>query len=93
MEQMTSSRKGHRWKYSQYRDRPNIYIGRFLGTFAIIASAVEELFANKFNLDAFSALLLQQNMDLCKKLSLLRFAFDRQGISFGKTLSQVHNCS
>jgi hypothetical protein len=91
---MMSSRKTNRKRPAHERNKAYEYVGRFLWSFANVAAAIEELFSNKFNLDAFSSLLMQQNIDIRKKLALLEFAFERQETedikAIKRILDQVH---
>jgi hypothetical protein len=55
-----------------------MYVGRFLWAFAGIDSAVDNIFEIMFNLNAISYLLLQPNIDLRKKITLIKAGFNDQ---------------
>jgi hypothetical protein len=91
---MTSARKADRRRPRHKRNRAYEYVGRFLWSFANVVGGVEELFSCKYNLDSFSSLLMQHNLDIRKKIELLKFAFERQQVknikTIQRTLDQVH---
>jgi hypothetical protein len=71
------------------RDRACQYVGRFLWSFANVAAGIDEVFTCKFNLDAFSSLLMQHHLEIRKKIELIRFAFERQGVENVKTVRRI----
>jgi hypothetical protein len=66
------------------------HVGNFLLHFAWVSSVTEELFYCKFNLDSFTSMILTHHIPLRKKLELLQYAFERQGISCDKSLDRVN---
>jgi hypothetical protein len=64
------------------------YVGRFLWSFSGVADGIEQAFANKFNLDTFSSVIMQHHVDIRKKIELLKYAFKRQEISDLKTVTE-----
>jgi hypothetical protein len=77
------------WARDRNREKACKYVGRFLWSFANVSAGIEEAFTNKFNLDAFSSLLMQRHLDIRKKILLLNFAFERQGSDDQKVAKRI----
>jgi hypothetical protein len=72
------------------REKAWRYVGRFMWTFACVEAAIDNIFEIMFNLNSVSFLLLQGNIDLRKKASLLNLGFKHHGIDHVNTLKRVH---
>lgn len=67
------------------------YIGRFMWGFAILESAVNEIFVQLFNLSAGASLIFIGNLDFRKKLQLVDVGLKDQGIDkHREALKRLH---
>jgi hypothetical protein len=69
------------------------YVGRFMWTFAIVESYVDEIFVQLFNLNASATLMILNKLIISKKLELIELALKHQGIDHGRTLKRVRDLS
>ena len=65
------------------------HVGRFLHSFAILETSANELFEKLFNLNATFFLLLVPQLDLSKRLELIRLALGRRAMNVNGLIESI----